>query len=326
MTITSNIFAAYLKCPTKCWLLATGEQFSDNTYAEWVKTVSALYRASQTERLVARLPNDEIACSPPMGDPLTGKWLVASTVQVQSGPRMLESELHAVECIPSTGKGTLSEFIPIRFVQANKIDKDEKLLLSFDAFVLSESLRREIRFGTIIHGSDSATLQLRVSMFTDAVGERIEKIAAVLSSPVPPELVLNRHCAECEFRSRCRQKAKGTDDLSLLSGMSAKERARHRSKGIFTVTQLSYTFRPRRTSKRAKNPAKPHHYALQALAIRENCIYIHGLPALPACTSKVYFDIEGLPDSNFGYLIGALVVTDNRELFYSFWADTVQTK
>ena len=112
------------------------------------------------------------------------------------------------------------------------------------------------------------------------------------------------------------------DDLSLLSGMSEKERARHRSKGIFTVTQLSYTFRPRRTPKRAKDPAKPHHFALQALAIRENTVYIHGTPELPECKSRVYLDIEGLPDRGFYYLIGALIVTDERETFHSFWADT----
>ena len=54
--------------------------------------------------------------------------------------------------------------------------------------------------------------------------------------------------------------------------MSKMERDRHRSKGIFTLTQLSYTFRPRRTPKRAKNPAKPRYLALQALAsVLETC-------------------------------------------------------
>ena len=34
--------------------------------------------------------------------------------------------------------------------------------------------------------------------------------------------------------------------MAAEAGMSAKERQKLRSKGIFTVTQLSYTFRPRR--------------------------------------------------------------------------------
>ena len=56
--------------------------------------------------------------------------------------------------------------------------------------------------------------------------------------------MLNAHCGQCEFQARCRNLAKEKDDLSLLANMSAKERQKLRSKGIFTVTQLSYTFRP----------------------------------------------------------------------------------
>jgi DNA-directed RNA polymerase subunit RPC12/RpoP len=61
--------------------------------------------------------------------------------------------------------------------------------------------------------------------------------------------------------------------------------------------------------------------ALQALAIRENTIYLHGHPQLPASKTQVYLDIEGLPDSDFCYLIGALVVSGETETFHSFWAD-----
>jgi uncharacterized protein YprB with RNaseH-like and TPR domain len=144
----------------------------------------------------------------------------------------------------------------------------------------------------------------------------------MLSSSVPPDLILNRHCAECEFQPRCRTITVEKDDLSLLSGMTEMERSRHRSKGIFTVTQFSYTFRPRRTPKRAKNPAKPRYLALQARAIRENTVYIHGTPLLPQSKTQVYLDIEGLPDRDFHYLIGALIVSDGQETFRSFWADT----
>ena len=34
--------------------------------------------------------------------------------------------------------------------------------------------------------------------------------------------------------------------------------------------------------------------ALQALAIRENTVYIHGNPRLPDSKTQVYLDIEGL--------------------------------
>ncbi len=324
MKITLDLFEAHLKCPTKCWLRAAGESSADNTYAAWVKEQNDAYRTTEIVRLTEQFANNEVAHAPAMENITAAKWRLASSVtaRAQMNSWVLESELHAMERVPADDQGKPADFIPIRFFFTNKLGNKDKMMLGFDVFVLSEALGREISVGKIIHGDDSVTLRAKTSALTGEVRKRIKKIASLLSSPSPPELVLIRHCTECEFQNRCRQKAKETDDLSLLSGMSEKERARHRSKGIFTVTQLSYTFRPRRTPKRAKSPAKPHHFALQALAIRENTVYIHGTPELPECKNRVYLDIEGLPDRGFYYLIGALIVTDERETFHSFWADT----
>jgi hypothetical protein len=44
MVITSQLFAAYLKCPTKCWLRWTNEKPTGNTYAEWVADQNETYR------------------------------------------------------------------------------------------------------------------------------------------------------------------------------------------------------------------------------------------------------------------------------------------
>jgi predicted RecB family nuclease len=187
--------------------------------------------------------------------------------------------------------------------------------------VLSAALRRDIALGKIVHGDDHAILKVKTLDLAGEVRKRLEQIVELLASPTPPDLILNRHCAECEFKECCRQKAIEKDDLSLLAGMSEKARTRHRGKGIFTVNQLSYTFSPRRTPKGAKNPAKPHYLALQALAIREKTVYVHGNPHLPDSKSQVYLDIEGLPDTEFYYLIGALVVSDGQDTFHAFWAD-----
>jgi hypothetical protein len=44
MKITPGLFEAYLKCPTKCWLRATGERSAGNIYSEWVKEQNDSYR------------------------------------------------------------------------------------------------------------------------------------------------------------------------------------------------------------------------------------------------------------------------------------------
>ena len=251
------------------------------------------------------------------------KLLRPKTVTASTSAATIETCLHAVERIPSAGRGQPAQFVPIRFIYRNKLTKDDKLLLAFDALVLSEMLGRAVSLGKIIHGDDHATLKVKTSALAGEVRKRLEKIAALLASPTPPDLVLNRHCAECEFQARCRKKAVEKDDLSLLAGMSAKERQKLRSKGIFTVTQLSYTFRPRRRPKRLRDKREKYHHSLKALAIREKKIHIVGSPELKIEGTPVYLDVEGLPDRDFYYLIGVRIGNGESAVQHSLWADTV---
>jgi hypothetical protein len=106
MKITLDVFEAYLKCPTKCWLRATNEPSAGGTYAEWVKAQNDSYRMSET------------------------RWLASSlALQVQMDSCALESELHALQRVPAKSRARPTEFIPIRFVFTNKLNKDDKLLL-----------------------------------------------------------------------------------------------------------------------------------------------------------------------------------------------------
>ena len=320
VTITVHLFEAFLKCRTKCYLRSLGETGTENAYADWVRTQNALYYSDGIRRLVEGIPEDERVTGVAAAVSLkAAKWSLA--VDFVARAQNLESILHAVERMPSKEQGQPAQFIPIRFIFANKLTIQDKLLAAFDALILSEMLGSEVLYGKVIHGDDHTTLRVKTSASISEVRKLVGKIGALLSTHSAPDLILNRHCGECEFQARCRQKAVEEDDLTLLSAMTEKERARLRSKGIFTVNQFSYTFRPRRTPKRAKNPARPHYLALQALSIRENTIYLHGDPELPDSRSTVYLDIEGLPDNEFYYLIGALIISDGQENFQTFWAD-----
>jgi predicted RecB family nuclease len=226
---------------------------------------------------------------------------VAPSHREQLRAQDIESTLHAVERIPSDTPGKPAQFIPTRFISTNKIGLHDKLLLAFDTHVLSEALGRRVEIGKIIYGDDRITLRVKTDSLDSDLRKIIAKIAMLLSSPAPPDLVLN--CPQCEFQKQCRQKAVEEDDLSLLAGISENERNRYCGEGIFTVKQLSYTFRPRRMPKRAKNPAGPRYPALQALAIRENTVYVHGSVTLPDSKARVYLDIEGIPDNESYYLV-----------------------
>ena len=120
------------------------------------------YRVNGTRQLVAESPNDEVVLLSDMKNLKTAKWRLASSLAVwaQMDSDVLESELHAVERVSSEGRGQHVQFIPIRFTFANKLHWDDKLLLAFDALVLSEMLCCDVSCGKIVHGDHHATQTL----------------------------------------------------------------------------------------------------------------------------------------------------------------------
>ena len=319
MKLTSDLFEAYLKCPTKCYLRSTGQTGSGNVYAEWVREQNDAYRKEGVQRLVVAAGNGVAATTPDGANLKTGTWRLAVDLPLETETMALW--LHAVERVPSEGRGRPARFIPVRFVFFNKLTKDDRLLVAFDALVLSQALGREVAAGKIIHGDDHATQKVNTAVLVGQVRKLVEKAAGLVSAKSPPDLMLNRHCGECEFQVLCKQKAIEKDDLSLLSNMTEKERKKFNREGIFTVTQLSYTFRPRRRPKRLRDKREKYHHALKALAIREKKIHIVGTPELKIDGTPVYLDVEGLPDSDFYYLVGLRLNTGEAVLHQSFWAD-----
>jgi len=143
----------------------------------------------------------------------------------------------------------------------------------------------------------------------------------------PPPIVLNKHCPLCPFQHSCQVQAEQEENLSLLNGITARVMRQYAKKGIFTVTQLSYLFKPRKRKTRSKNlPPVTHKVELQALAIRANKIYLQDLPELSRQPVELFLDMEGVPDRQFYYVIGLLVCQADTTTHYAFWADTDQAE
>ena len=308
MIVNFQIFEAYLECSTKCWLRSHAEPTTGNAYAEWARAQNEAYYEGGLKSLREILPESDRAIAPPLTKySKDATWRLAIDVRLRTND--LESSLQAVERIPSEGRGRSLQFVARRFEFANKLTKNDKLLLAFDALVLSEAVGRKVSLGKITHGDNHATLKVKLSSLTSEVQKRIKEITALLADNLPPDLVLNRHCHQCEFQARCRKQA------------TEKERKKLRGRGIFTVTQLSYTFRPRRRRRELRGKQEKFHHSLRALAIRENKIHAVDLPDPKLDGTPIYLDVEGIPDRNFYYLIGLRVGTGDGAVQYGFWAD-----
>jgi predicted RecB family nuclease len=234
MIVSSQLFEAYLECSTKCWLRSRAEPATGSLFAEWARPQNEAYLEYGLKRSLATVPESDRATAPPIPkNPKDVTWCLA--IDVRWRTRDLESRPQAVERIPSEGHGRPAQFIPYRFEFANKLAKEHKLLLAFDALLLSEALGREVNLGKIVHGDSHGTLKVKTPVFASELRKRIKEITALLAGDSPPDLVLNRHCGQCEFQTRCRTQAREKDELSLLTGLSEKDRKRLHGKGIFTV-------------------------------------------------------------------------------------------
>src|SRR4051794_21884188 len=121
--------------------------------------------------------------------------------------------------------------------------------------------------------------------------------------------------------------------VALVAVVLASRSVRCRSgdayaKGIFTIAQLSYGYRPRRKRRirseahacRHGAPLK-HDHKLKALAIKKEQIHVIGTPSIGADGTPVYIDIEGVPDREFYYLIGLRYRQGSSMIERPFWAD-----
>ena len=119
MTITSQLFEAYVKCPTKCWLRYSGENATGNAYAAWVQAKNEAYRVEGINRLVAEVPDAERVAASPTKNLKTATWRLA--VDLPARAPNIEARIPIVERAPSAGPGKAAQFIPVQFAWTNKL-------------------------------------------------------------------------------------------------------------------------------------------------------------------------------------------------------------
>ena len=212
---------------------------------------------------------------------------------------------------------------PYILVGTYSISMEQKLGLAFAGYVVGEMLRYRPATGIIIPFNRKPH-QVRLASFYPMIEAILNALRLLVSAEtlkvLPP--TLNDHCQTCQFCQRCLEEADKEDHLSLLDRMTPALIQKYQKRGIFTLKQLSYVFKPRRRRKRVSKATATFNVELQALALRTGKIYVHDSPSIPKPPVEIYLDVEGIPDQGFDYLIG-VVITENEVLTeHSFWADS----
>jgi len=318
-TITSEIVVAYAQCPRKAYLLLyTNEQGSPHEYVRILGQRKVANQNAYLDTFRQKHPNVQ----PYSIDALKGgsDFLINATLQAG----MFEAACGILTKVESPSSLGEYSYEPTIFVGTHRVNKDQKLALFFVSHVLGQIQSTPPVVGRIVvMGPKSRKVKLENSGKTlIPLLEDLQEWTQA-ASPEPPPLILNKHCPYCQFQRLCQAQAEQEDNLSLLDRVTLKVIRRYEKKGIFTVKQLSYLYKPRRRKKRAKNPPPAvHKLELQALAIRTGKIYLQDLPELTRKPIELFLDIEGIPDEQYNYLIGLLVCEADTCTYHSFWADT----
>ncbi len=317
--ITRDVVESHLKCKSKSFLKLAGHPGNTSEYEQLRAAARLEIRQKVIGKIVALNPAGELA----KGVPLTAAAL-------RSGPSfVLDATLEddafslgfdGLKRVDGPSQLGNFHYIPILFHEGRKIGQDQRLLLDVFCLFLCQIQGRLPATGMVFLGRELRSIMARVSSDLRRAERFLRELKELAFSRSPPSLILNNHCSVCEFRQRCRDQAEQEGSLSLLRGMGEKEITKLGRRGIFTVTQLSYTYRPRKASDRDRQ-IRGHSFALQAMAIRENKIYVLGNPELQESPVRIYFDIEGDPESASAYLLGVIIDDGQAQERFSFWAD-----
>src|ERR1039457_4888108 len=138
MIITQEIFEAFLHCPTKSHLLCRPD-VPVATPSQERRLGEESFQQSGSSRLRASIPDHEVYTGTPTAETIKRKvyQMILGYTALASD---LRAHLHGLELVHAPGAKSLSvdQYVPIRFISAERISAAHKLLLAFDALVFSQ--------------------------------------------------------------------------------------------------------------------------------------------------------------------------------------------
>ena len=317
--ITLDVLDAQQHCPLKAYYRLNGEAGTKSDFERLMCDAPEELRPKAIAKVRRQYGEDEVATDVNLSVPTLRKG-VSFFLNGQ-----IDDDRHAIRIDGLKrvkGASIIGEFhyVPVMFSEARRARKSERQLLATFAVLLSRIQGTYPAGGILYHGCDCTVTSIRFGTSLRPAEDLLRNAERLQRAETPPKLVLNDHCHICDFRDRCRAQAVREDNLSLLRGLGEKTISKYSRKGLFTLTQLAHTFRPRRRGKRSDQPLTVRDHALHALAIRDKTIYVLGKPGFPTAPVHIYVDVEGSLDQDFIYLIGIVICDGERVECHSFWA------
>ncbi len=314
--IYNEFIKSYLDCPYKLYLKHQSIVGHSNIYLEYYARLAISIKADVINRKYRNLKNVSENTDIDYDTIINNDYIINGYIKQTD----YELQFDIVEIQRNIdGKNIV---IPIFISEKEFISRNQKLFIAIITMKAEELLNNSITIGKIINGYQHKHSKIILNNYKKEAFAAWKNIQQIVANNLIPEFRRNKHCQICEYDVICKNHAIETDDLSLLSGMSPKEIKKWKNKGISSINQLAFNFKPRRKRKQNINYHQKNIVELKALAIREDKIYVYETPDNIQKTSvEIFWDIEGIPEIKSYYLIGILVVKNNETKKYQFWAE-----
>jgi predicted RecB family nuclease len=244
--IDNRSFRDFLDCHYKSHLKLLGHSGRESGFESMCNRQLADYRTLASTHLSRSLRTSDV-CHKPAS--LLNAIRHGYVLIVDAHATVDDTTCHFDALLRTINPPERPEYSPVLYVPAEKIKPRDKQMLAFCGIILGEVQGNVVKFGNIIYGASLSRSKVQLHKLLPLAQQILLDITDLRSSTDHPLLRLNSHCQICEFKDKCKSIAVEKDDLSLMRGLRDNNIADLGAKGIFTVNQFSFTFRPRKQRK-----------------------------------------------------------------------------
>jgi predicted RecB family nuclease len=247
-TITSDVVVAYTQCPRKAYLLLfSTDKGVPHEYVQILEEKASTNRIAYLGQLKQEKKG---VCAYDAENMARGRDVLIEVTLTIPG---LVAYCDVLTPVQTGSPRSQPTYVPTMLVGTCTTTEEQKLALGVVGYILGQLQPPSPAVGILI-GDGGQKHTVKLDMTSQKLRTVLRTLQQWLATPpaAPPPLILNKHCPYCPFRHLCREQAEHEDNLSLLDHMTPKVMQRYHKRGIFTVHQLSYLFKPRRRSKRSQ--------------------------------------------------------------------------
>ena len=159
--VTNDIFVSFLHCNRKAFLRAAGTPGHPTDIETVLLDLGQTYRHQALEAFLAPYPAQDVLHDPPRLEEAL-KSAMQVIVNATASAEGLSSLIQAAERMKGTDERHAPIFAPVLFILNETVSRADKLLLAFNALVLSSVQGVLPPIGKIVHGSSYKVLKCKI--------------------------------------------------------------------------------------------------------------------------------------------------------------------